>query len=51
MVGIIVFGALAGTGFGYLTNITTALSDYSWASTLITLGIVLGGVFLFMPRK
>lgn len=49
--GLIVFGSLAGVGFGYLTNITTALSDYAWAGTIIVLGIVISAVYLFLPKR
>jgi hypothetical protein len=51
MVGIIVFGALATTAFGYFSNITSALASYPWASTLITLGIVIGCVYMFIPQR
>lgn len=51
LMGVIVFGALAPTAFGYLSNITSALSGYSWAATLIVLGIVMGAVYLFIPRR
>lgn len=51
VLGLIVFGALAGTAFGYLTNITDALSDHAWASTIIILGIVISAVYLFVPKK
>lgn len=48
--GVIVLGALSETVFGYFTNITNALSSYSWAATLVQLGIVIGLVYMFIPR-
>lgn len=51
MMGVIVFGALAPTAFGYFSNITSALSDYSWASTIIVLGIIISAVYMFIPKK
>lgn len=51
--GIIVLGALASTTFGYFTNITDSLTSagFGWAGTLIVIGIVIGLVKLFVPKK
>lgn len=50
--GIIVLGALSSTAFGYFTNITDSLTSagYGFAATLIILGIVIGLVYMFIPR-
>lgn len=50
--GIIVLGALSSTAFGYFSNITDSLTSagYGFAATLIILGIVIGLVYMFIPR-
>lgn len=50
--GIIVLGALAPTAFGYFTNITDSLTTagYGFAATLVILGIVIGLVYMFIPK-
>lgn len=51
--GLIVFGSLAGVGFGYITNITSALTTagYAWAGTIMVVGIIISGVYLFLPKQ